>query len=315
MSRYLRDTTLTPLQLQFSISVDRTAVHYIRASAVETANARQVVVEKQTRFVAQLNPRSLSMSPIRNPWLRGQALQAELNSVLADAHGAELQQLYSQAQTSAANRHVFEALEEATGEQLPREAGQWWSWWQSYNEYNWPKPTYYAYQNEVRSTPYAIASSSCFLAGTLVQTQRGPAPIESIRPGDRVLAQDQDTGELAFKLVLRTTLRPSTRMVCLHAGGEQITTTLGHPFWVSGHGWKMAKELTSGERLHSLAGSVAIEKIEPVEANQVHNLVVEDFNTYFVGNQKLLVHDNEFRKPTRATIPGLIADPITAATR
>jgi hypothetical protein len=31
-------------------------------------------------------------------------------------------------------------------------------------------------------------------------------------------------------------------------------------------------------------------------------------NTYFVGQSSLLVHDNEFRKPTRAIVPGLIEE-------
>jgi hypothetical protein len=147
---------------------------------------------------------------------------------------------------------------------------------------------------------------SCFLAGTAVRTQGGLAPIESIQPGDRVLSQDQDTGELTYKLVLRTTLRPPAKMVRITAGSESITTTLGHPFWVSGHGWKMAKELQVGDRLHSHGGAIEVLTVEPLDKPEpAHNLVVADFNSYFVGNQGLLVHDNEFRQPTRAIVPGL----------
>jgi hypothetical protein len=36
--------------------------------------------------------------------------------------------------------------------------------------------------------------------------------------------------------------------------------------------------------------------------------VVDDDNTYFVGQSGLLVHDNEFRKPTRSIVPGLARD-------
>jgi hypothetical protein len=38
-----------------------------------------------------------------------------------------------------------------------------------------------------------------------------------------------------------------------------------------------------------------------------HNLVVADFNTYFVGQAKILVHDNQPRSPTRAVVPGYVA--------
>ena len=157
-----------------------------------------------------------------------------------------------------------------------------------------------------RNPDTARRPMSCFLAGTPVRTEMGTVPIESIRPGDRVLAQDQDTGELTYKVVLTTTLRPPAKMLRIQAGGESIATTLGHPFWVSGHGWRMAKQLKAGDLLHGLGGAAPIESIADAGEDQAHNLVVDDFNTYFVGQAGLLVHDNEFRKPTRAIVPGLL---------
>src|SRR5262249_24466505 len=43
-----------------------------------------------------------------------------------------------------------------------------------------------------------VRYASCFPAGTPVLTQTGSVPIESIKPGDRLLAQDAATGELAY---------------------------------------------------------------------------------------------------------------------
>src|SRR5262249_19344286 len=117
--------------------------------------------------------------------------------------------------------------------------------------------------------------------------------------------QNQDTGELAYALVLRTTVRPPAKLVRISAGEDVLVTTLGHPFWVDGHGWKMSKELTTGDLLHSLSGAVKIDNVEPAGEAQAYNLVVDGFNTYFGGQHGLLVHDNEFRKPTRAIVPGL----------
>jgi hypothetical protein len=220
------------------------------------------------------------------------------------------------------NRRVFQALAGATQQQLPEEAPAWWQWWQGYNEYHWPQQTYVTYANNYAryQTPppvQIIKGQSCFLAGTIVQTELGREPIESIRAGDRVLAQDQNSGELRYRMVLRTTVRPPTKMVCIRAGGDEITATLGHPFWVAGHGWKMAKELQEGDLLHSLHGGVRVDKIEEAGEEKAYNLVVSDFNTYFVGHQGLLVHDNEFRKPTRAIVPGLLEEPtaVAAATK
>jgi hypothetical protein len=113
---------------------------------------------------------------------------------------------------------------------------------------------------------------------------------------------------LTYKVVLTTTLRPPAKMVQISAGGEEIYTTLGHPFWVSGQGWRMAKQLNEGDLLHGLGGATPIQSIAPAGEHQAHNLVVDDLNTYFVGRAGLLVHDNEFRKPTRSIVPGLVRD-------
>jgi hypothetical protein len=34
--------------------------------------------------------------------------------------------------------------------------------------------------------------------------------------------------------------------------------------------------------------------------------VVADFHTYFVGEAKILSHDNTIRQPTNAVVPGLV---------
>jgi hypothetical protein len=144
--------------------------------------------------------------------------------------------------------------------------------------------------------------------GTPVRTERGLVPVETILPGDRVLAQDQDSGELTLKPVLATTLRPPTKVMRIRAGGEEIVTTPGHPFWVSGRGWRMARQLQAGDILHTLGGALPIENVETLTRDEpVHNLVVDDFNTYFVGQVGLLVHDSVFRRPTTAIVPGLHA--------
>jgi hypothetical protein len=247
--------------------------------------------------------------------------QRILNAAATEATFVQLETSLTNAPVNDANRPVFRALRETTGQQLPDDAGQWWQWWQDYNEYQWPKPTYYQYttnysQYVTRPPVYVMNAGgghSCFLAGTRIRSLTGLVPVESIQPGDRVLSQDQDTGELAYKLVLRTTLRPPAKMVRVGIGDEQIVATLGHPFWVDGHGWKMAKELTSGDLLHSLGGAVRIDNVETAPEAPAHNLIVDGFNTYFVGQQGLLVHDNEFRKPTRALVPGLSDETVAVA--
>lgn len=50
----------------------------------------------------------------------------------------------------------------------------------------------------------ASSGGHCFLAGTLVVAERGVSSVESLRPGDRVLARDEHTGQQGYKEVVRT---------------------------------------------------------------------------------------------------------------
>ncbi|MHB8972518.1 MAG: polymorphic toxin-type HINT domain-containing protein [Pirellulaceae bacterium] len=136
---------------------------------------------------------------------------------------------------------------------------------------------------------------SCFKGSTLVWTITGPRPIKEIIPGDRVLSQSSSTGELAYKVVQQVTKRDSTPMVKITVGGEEIVSTLGHPFWVVGKRWMMAKHLQKGDLLHSVSGPLPIENIEEIPAATAwydvsYNLQIDDFHTFFVGENQVLVH-------------------------
>ncbi|HEY2413445.1 MAG TPA: polymorphic toxin-type HINT domain-containing protein [Pirellulaceae bacterium] len=303
---------LAPVKMQFSIQVNaRGAVEYSQAIGMEEAGARYISIQSQSSLPMFWSPRRRSFS------IFGRAdpvnVGAEVNNAASRAQLASTETELTNMQIAEANRRTFDVLEQLSGATLSRDATQYWDWWQDYNQYYWPKPTFCAYQQQPSTYYYGGVGSSCFVAGTLVRTQLGLLPIEAIKAGDRVLAQDQDSGELAFKPVLRTTLRPPRKMVCIRVAGDEIIATVGHPFWVAGTGWKMAKELRAGDFLHGLDSAIRIEKVEPAGEDNTYNLVVDDFNTYFVGQQGLLVHDNEFRKPTRAIVPGLLDESVAAA--
>jgi hypothetical protein len=60
-----------------------------------------------------------------------------------------------------------------------------------------------------------------------------------------------------------------------------------------------------------LSGFVPIESVEKVKTDEssagfAYNLIVADFDSYFVGDRGILVHDNTPRKPTAALLPGLL---------
>jgi hypothetical protein len=145
---------------------------------------------------------------------------------------------------------------------------------------------------------------SCFVPGTVVWTRLGATPIESVAVGDMVLAQNPRSGELAYRPVLQTTLGEPTRVLNVSVGEETIGVTPGHRFWVNGRGWEMAKHLEPSSALHALGGVADVRLIDRGGEVACHNLVVDDFHSFFVGEAKMLVHDNSCPRPSLASIPG-----------
>ncbi len=236
-----------------------------------------------------------------------------------------------QSQVEHANGRVQRTLATAVNRDDLRAPQDWWNWWTGYQEVhvsNAPKPlvgndyeeiwAVERTKQQMRRVPFRLTfgapatpfgGGSCFPAGTPVVTEFGPKPIEEVRLGDRVLSQDVDTGELAFKPVFGTTLRPAVPLLKLVTAHGDIATTGGHPFWVNGAGWLKARELQPGMRFHAVTGSSEILAVEDAaRSEKAHNLVVADFHTYFVGEGRVLCHDNTPRNPTNSLVPGLEKD-------
>lgn len=112
------------------------------------------------------------------------------------------------------NRRVCGVLSTATGVVRPPDPQSWWKWWNEHNEVfvSGSKPLETTYRRDTRDVhlPSRLVLSylSCLQAGTKVWTELGPKPIEQIQVGDLVVSQDIETGQLALKPVLRTTVRP-----------------------------------------------------------------------------------------------------------
>lgn len=228
------------------------------------------------------------------------------------------------------NRRIIDTLRYVTGKQLAYDPKAWWQWWNDYNEtvIQGQKPTAYCYSRQeslvsvagpsVPVGPMAPLGSpgyfaspmdrlhSCLIAGTPIWTDRGAVAIETMRVGDRVLAQDTVSGELAYKPVLRTTVRPRSPLIHIALAEETIVASGGHPFWVSGKGWVNARHLEPGMFIHTVTGTTPVNKVDIEEDGRqpVYNLVVEDFHNYFAGNAHLLLHDITPREPTLGPVPG-----------
>ncbi len=225
------------------------------------------------------------------------------------------------------NNRIAELLRAATGEPYDGDPDQWWDWWIQYTsiELASSRPVERSVSTQTRAEVYApqapsvpsamvvraggsgvpIPSYECFVAGTPVWTKTGLVPIEQLSAGDLVLSQDTTTGELAFRVVVRRTVRDPSPAMRIQCGSESITATIGHPFFKLGQGWTMVKQLVPGDVISGVTEPTLIDSIEPAGDMLAYNLVVDDFASYFVGNAGLLVHDGTPTPAVREVEPGL----------
>jgi hypothetical protein len=207
------------------------------------------------------------------------------------------------------NQRAHTALCTATGLDLDSEPQSLWNWWKDYNDYERTeeKPLVYRSQRQVTYAPEIVLGTppgECFVTGTPVWTETGEVPIEAIRPGDRVLSQDVATGELGYRFVSQVTTRSQVETRRIGWLGHELVVTQGHPFWVVGQGWKMAKELQVGDRLRCIQDVVTVDDLQPGPEVEVFNLIVPETHSYFVGRDRVLVHDAVLRASASPPIPG-----------
>ncbi len=222
--------------------------------------------------------------------------------------------------TQRLNERIAWVLNRATQQDLPASPETWWKWWNEQNEIlaasQKTRAVSQVYRRVQIVDPVPLTGGGsgiqsgggggeCLVAGTLVWTASGPIAVDKVQRGDLVLSQDVDSGELTFKPVLRTTTRPRGKIVKFTAGLETFECSGGHVFWVAGEGWLKASQLESGMLLHATSGPVPIVSVETGSDAETFNLVVADFATYFVGQQKILSHDFTLRRATSAVVPGL----------
>ncbi|MFM9063480.1 MAG: polymorphic toxin-type HINT domain-containing protein, partial [Pirellula sp.] len=216
-------------------------------------------------------------------------------------------------------------LRATTNQKLGDEAQPWWEWWNQYEElyvsgekymdYSYYEDTSVSYVAPV--VTYAVTDFlykypplrtliSCLVAGTPIQTQSGLRPVEAIRVGDLVVAQNIQSGEIQLRPVLRTTVRPPARTYQIaYTNGEKIQATLGHRWWVIGKGWVKTKDLKEGMSMRTASGYATIESLKDADAAVTYNLLVDQDHTYFVGQSRVLSFDASEAIPTFYKVPGL----------
>ena len=142
----------------------------------------------------------------------------------------------------------------------------------------------------------------CFTGDTLVSTEEGNRRIDEIKPGDKVLSYNTETGENELQEVKNVSVSKTDILVnIITDDGRDIETTMFHPFYVKnvknedGTGeWKAASNLKAGDELLSEDGKkvkvseVKVEKL--AEEITVYNLELDEVHTYYVAGG-VLVHN------------------------
>lgn len=308
----LMESLSAPIQMTSKVYSDRRGVHLALIMTQERQDSRRVFalssnvnLKPRVQYVSGRNRRfeqtrnRTRYQFAQNNVLAGKSLQADAIQRQGERANEKSEEM---------NQRVFAALKGGTGLRLPSDEGDWWRWWAEYNQMptDYDKPIEYITRVESSSVDVPMTMPhSCFVAGTQVWTDRGKISVENVKVGDLALSRDPQSGELAFRPVLRTTVRPPIETIEVSFGDESFQVTGSHVFWVAGRGWTRARDLKAGQWLHAAADPVQITRVASSQTAEAFNLIVADFHTYFVGDAKVLSHDPLFAKPLDAHVPGL----------
>ena len=149
------------------------------------------------------------------------------------------------------------------------------------------------------------------MAGTPIAEEYGSKSIENIKENDKVWSWDFEKKAVSLQRVVRTFKRTSNQIVHLFIGKDTIHTTPEHPFYVPQQeqiyastesdnielseksAWVLAKNLKKGMKVLLLSSLLAT--VDSTFAQDtvcaVYNFEVERAHNYFVGNEKVLVHN------------------------
>jgi hypothetical protein len=163
----------------------------------------------------------------------------------------------------------------------------------------------------MRGADKVLAACCCFAAGTPILSADGNTPVEQIKVGEKVWAKNTETGEVALKPVtelFRTPAKPLYALSLLGADGqvETVEVTDNHPYWVIDQGWVDSGQLMAGMRIESLdQGVLTVQSLVNLKRDEVtYNFTVGEFHTYFVGEQRALVHNCKKCDLTDISKPG-----------
>lgn len=203
------------------------------------------------------------------------------------------------ASAAFSRERVIPVLEGATGaDGIKSDEDSWRVWWYDRIGYRYEPPPPVSITDNLAPVSYVPYFTTCFVAGTPVQTLDGPRAIETLRVGDQVLNQSETTGALSFQPVVGIHHNePDQTLRISLDDGAVLTSSVYHRFWRAGKGWTMARELKHDDTLRTLRGLRRVVSIISAPSAPLFNIDVAENHTFFVGKSSVLVHDNSLPNP------------------
>ncbi|TQV68302.1 hypothetical protein FKG94_23730 [Exilibacterium tricleocarpae] len=144
----------------------------------------------------------------------------------------------------------------------------------------------------------ALKGCCCYVEGTPVYAERGLVAIDQLALGDRVYARDPVSGEVELRPVTARYVTEGKEIYRLTTedawgGREVVAVTDNHPYWVIDRGWVESGSLEPGVTLvNDAGGEIQVVGIEAQGyAEDTYNIEVGEHHNYFVGEQRVLVHN------------------------
>ena len=152
-------------------------------------------------------------------------------------------------------------------------------------------------------------TGSCFPAGTKVATMMGYKNIEDIRFGDIILTYNEETGKNEYQRVMRLLVSKlnsvKEKNQKLHTltfdDNSNIMVSANHSFYIMRNNqihWISAHDIVLGDYVRYADGTyhMVTNNVSEELHETIYNLVVDKNHNYYVGDQKILVHNAVYFK-------------------
>ncbi len=132
--------------------------------------------------------------------------------------------------------------------------------------------------------------------------EEGYKEIKEVKEGEKVESFNEDTGEKKLKKVTGVEITEAQKLIHIKTERAEIKVTPSHPMLKIGNTWVFAGALRVGDKLAGYGGDeVEVTEIEEEilgSPEKVYNLTIEDFHTYVVSEESVVVHN-------KCDLPGL----------